>query len=73
MITNIIKRIDQIAIEEPDRIAYDYLGTTNTYGELKQRSDAWAYKITNLRIENKAPIMIWGGQTLKWLLVFWDV
>ena len=39
---NIISRIDRIATENPDRIAYDYLGRTNTYGELKEKSDALA-------------------------------
>ena len=36
---NIISRIDRIATENPDRIAYDYLGRTNTYGELKEKSE----------------------------------
>ncbi len=70
MITNIIKRIDQIAINEPERIAYDYLGKTNTYGELKQRSDDWAHKIDSLKLEENAPIMIWGGQTFEMIACF---
>jgi D-alanine--poly(phosphoribitol) ligase, subunit 1 len=70
VITNIIKRIDQIAINEPERIAYDYLGKTNTYGELKQRSDDWAHKIDSLKLEENAPIMIWGGQTFEMIACF---
>ena len=47
---NIISRIDRIATENPDRIAYDYVGRTNTYGELKEKSDALAayLKASNL-------------------------
>ena len=48
MIKDVIKTIDQIATEDPKRIAYDYLGETNTYGDLKARSDAYAAKISEL-------------------------
>ena len=33
MIKDVIKKIDEIATSDPDRIAYDYLGQTNTYGD----------------------------------------
>ncbi|MDD6416087.1 MAG: D-alanine--poly(phosphoribitol) ligase subunit DltA [Lactobacillus porci] len=66
---NIIKAIDQIAVQEPDRLAYDYLGKTNTYGELKQRSDAWAELLLE-KVPAKAPVMIWGGQTFDMLACF---
>lgn len=65
MIKDVIKKIDEIAASDPDRIAYDYLGQTNTYGDLKKRSDAWAHKIASLDIPDKAPIMIWGGQNFE--------
>ena len=48
MIKDVIKTIDQIATEDPQRIAYDYLGETNTYGDLKARSDAYAAKINEI-------------------------
>ena len=35
MIQDVIKRIDEIAENEPDRVVYDYLGETNTYGDLR--------------------------------------
>ncbi|KRL63001.1 D-alanine--poly(phosphoribitol) ligase subunit DltA [Lactobacillus psittaci] len=70
MIENIIKKIDQIAVQEPNRIAYDYLGTTNTYGDLKKRSDEWAHKISSLDIAAKEPIMIWGGQDFEMIASF---
>ena len=70
MIKDVIKKIDEIATSDPDRIAYDYLGQTNTYGYLKKRSDAWAYKIASLDIPDKAPIMIWGGQNFEMVASF---
>lgn len=70
MIKDVIKTIDQIATEDPQRIAYDYLGETNTYGDLKARSDAYAAKINELDLPEKAPVMIWGG---KWLLVLLEL
>ena len=70
MIQDVIKRIDEIAEQEPDRVVYDYLGKTNTYGELKQRSNAWAHKIVAMDIPDHAPIMIWGGQTFEMVASF---
>ena len=70
MIKNIIKKIDQIALAEPDRIAYDFLGQTNTYGDLKKRSDAWASYIMGLNLSPGSPIMIWGGQTFDMIASF---
>ena len=70
MIKDVIKKIDEIAASDPDRIAYDYLGQTNTYGDLKKRSDAWAHKIASLDIADKAPIMIWGGQNFEMVASF---
>lgn len=70
MIKDVIKTIDQIATEDPNRIAYDYLGETNTYEDLKARSDAYAAKISELDLPEKAPVMIWGGQTFEMIASF---
>lgn len=70
MIKDVIKQIDQIAVNDPDRIAYDYLGKLNTYGDLKRRSDAYAAKIKAMNLPDKAPIMIWGGQTFEMIASF---
>lgn len=70
MIENIIKKIDQIAQDNPDLLVYDYLGKTNTYGDLKKRSDEWATKIASLNLPKGAPIMIWGGQTFEMIASF---
>lgn len=70
LIKDIIEKIDEIANQEPDRVVYDYLGTTNTYGELKKRSDAWAHKISQLNIPAQDAIMVWGGQTFEMVACF---
>lgn len=70
MIKDVIKTIDQIAIDDPNRVAYEYLGQTNTYGDLKKRSDAYAAKIKEMNLPTKAPIMIWGGQTFEMVASF---
>lgn len=70
MINDVIKKIDEVAVAEPTRIAYDYLGQTNTYSELKQRSDAWAHKIAALQLTQDIPIMVWGGQTFEMIASF---
>lgn len=70
MIEDVIKKIEEIAVNDPDRIVYDYLGETNTYGDLKKRSDAWAHKILSLDIPEHDPIMIWGGQTFEMIASF---
>lgn len=70
MIEDVIKKVEEIAINEPDRVVYDYLGETNTYGELKKRSDAWAHKILSLDIPEHDPIMIWGGQNFEMIASF---
>ena len=70
MIENVIKKIDEVAQKEPERIAYDYLGQTNTYGDLKKRSDEWAHKITGLGLSAQSPVMIWGGQDFEMVASF---
>lgn len=70
MINDVIKQIDAIAAKDPERIAYDYLGQTNTYGELKARSNDYAAKIVEAHLPAKAPIMIWGGQTFEMIASF---
>ncbi|WP_395361637.1 D-alanine--poly(phosphoribitol) ligase subunit DltA [Levilactobacillus parabrevis] len=70
MIENMITAIDQFATSDPDRIAYDDLGHTNTYGELKQRSDALAAHLDAMQLPVHAPILVYGGQTFDMMATF---
>ena len=65
MAENLIKAIDRWGIETPTKIAYDYLGKTNTYAELKAYSDALASYLLNLNLPKGAPVIVLEGRTLK--------
>ncbi|MGX6428398.1 D-alanine--poly(phosphoribitol) ligase subunit DltA [Levilactobacillus yonginensis] len=70
MIENMIKAIDQVAQSDPERIAYDYLGQTNTYGDLKQRSDALAAHLDEMDLPRESPVLVYGGQTFDMMATF---
>ncbi|WP_353989463.1 D-alanine--poly(phosphoribitol) ligase subunit DltA [Pediococcus argentinicus] len=72
-ITDVIKTIDQVATAEPSRVAYDYLGQTNTYADLKELSDNLASKIVAMNLEEGAPIMVYGAQTFEVIATFLGV
>ena len=65
-----ITAIDQIAVADPDRLVYDDLGRTNTYGELKRYSDALAERLDALKLPAEAPILVYGGQTFTMMATF---
>ncbi len=67
---NIISRIDRVATENPGRIACDYLGRTNTYGELKEKSDALAAWLKASKLPEKAPLIVFGGQDFQMIATF---
>lgn len=70
MIKNIIKQIDMIAMSDPKRIVYNDLGETNTYQQLKEKSDALALHLIEMNLDNKLPIMIYGNQKFNMLVAF---
>ena len=70
MTATITKQIDQIALEHPDWVAYDYLGTTHTYGQLKDASDAIAASITARGLDRTRPIMVYADQTFATVAAF---
>ncbi|WP_155287386.1 D-alanine--poly(phosphoribitol) ligase subunit DltA [Lacticaseibacillus zhaodongensis] len=66
----IISEIDRNAALHPERIAYDYLGQQNTYGELKAASDAIAANITARYLDRKRPIMVYADQQFTTIAAF---
>lgn len=70
MENKIITRIEHWAKVAPDRVVYDYLGRENTYGELKQYSDALAAKIKSMNLAKDAPVIVYGGQTFEMVATF---
>lgn len=70
MIRDMITAMDHWALQDPERLAYDDLGHTNTYGDLKQRSDALAAHLDKMNLPAHAPIMVYGGQTFNMMATF---
>lgn len=70
IISDFISTIEQHAIQTPNALAYDYLGKTYSYQELKQDSDSFAAYIDGLKLPEKSPIMVFGGQEYQMLAVF---
>ena len=70
MINNVINQIDAIAQKTGDLIAYDELGRTHTYAQLKSASDSLAAYIDSLNLPTGAPIMVYGGQQFEMLASF---
>lgn len=70
MTVDIIKAIDAVATKTPNAVAYNYLGQTNTYAELKQDSDALANYIDGLNLATGSPIMVYGDQTFAMIATF---
>lgn len=70
---NLIATIDNFAVKHPDKIAYNYLGTTNTYSDLKKYSDALADYLLKLDLPKDQPIVVFGGQTFEMIATFLGV
>lgn len=70
MIENLIQQIDKQAKNNPTKIAYNYLGKTNTYKELTWYSDNLAEHLGSIGLEPHSPIMVYGGQTFDMLVAF---
>lgn len=66
----IIEEIDRNAARYPDRVAYEYLGKTNTYGQLKTASDAIAVNIAARNLDRERPIMVYADQQFATIAAF---
>lgn len=70
MIDNMITTIDNWAATSPDAVVYNELGTTHTYLELKQASDAIAQTLDDMELPDGAPIIVFGGQQFAMIASF---
>ncbi|KRN27460.1 D-alanine-activating enzyme [Lactobacillus selangorensis] len=70
MIDNIITAIDHYGETDPERICYIYGQDTNTYGELKTKSDHLAQYFAQSELPDGAPVMVFGGQTFEMIVTF---
>ncbi len=70
MIKNILTTLTQQATAQPDQLAFDYLGQTNTYADLEHRSNSVANYLKTCHLTAKSPVMVYGGQTFDMLVAF---
>lgn len=70
MLHDMIERIEHFAQVQGDFPVYDILGDVHTYSDLKADSDALAAYIDFLKLEEKSPVMVFGGQEYEMLASF---
>lgn len=70
MILDMIQTIEQFAASQPNVPVYNVLGEEHTYSDLKQDSDALAAYIDQLGIQEKSPVLVFGGQEYEMLATF---
>ncbi|MGT2847269.1 D-alanine--poly(phosphoribitol) ligase subunit DltA [Streptococcus massiliensis] len=65
-----IETIEHFAQVQADFPVYNILGDVHSYGQLKRDSDSLAAKIDNLGLEEKSPVVVFGGQEYEMLATF---
>lgn len=70
MITDMIERIEGLAISQKDFPVYNCLGEIHTYGQLKEDSDSIANYIDSLNLEGGSPILVFGAQSYDMMATF---
>lgn len=69
-VSDFIITLDNYAQTQPQQVVYDILGQTYTYAQLKQDSDSLAAHIDTLALNEKSPVMVFGGQDYNMLVAF---
>ncbi|NLI93390.1 MAG: D-alanine--poly(phosphoribitol) ligase subunit DltA [Peptococcaceae bacterium] len=67
---NLVEIIDHYASVCPDRIVHSYRGSSLTYLQLKERSDALASYLIDTYGEDKTPIVVFGHKQHEMLICF---
>lgn len=70
MISDMIERIEHFAQVQGDFPVYNMLGEIHTYSDLKSDSDALATYIDFLKLGEKSPVLVFGGQEYDMLASF---
>ena len=71
LITNLVDAFDQIAMANQDRLAYDEMGRSTTYGELKAAADSLAAWLDQQSLPDHSPILVFGDHQYEMLASFW--
>ncbi|GAX47610.1 D-alanine--poly(phosphoribitol) ligase subunit DltA [Pseudolactococcus reticulitermitis] len=70
IVSDFIATLEHYASTQPNAPVYDFLGKRYTYQQLKQDSDTIAAYIDSLRLPEKSPVMVFGGQEYEMLATF---
>ena len=70
MLHDMIERIEHFAQTQGDFPVYNVLGDVHTYRDLKENSDFLAAYIDFLKLEEKSPVLVFGGQEYDMLATF---
>ena len=70
MLHDMIERIEHFAQTQGDFPVYNILGDVHTYRDLKENSDSLAAYIDFLKLEEKSPVLVFGGQEYDMLATF---
>ncbi|WP_288597883.1 D-alanine--poly(phosphoribitol) ligase subunit DltA [uncultured Streptococcus sp.] len=70
MLHDMIERIGHFAQTQGDFPVYNVLGDVHTYRDLKENSDSLAAYIDFLKLEEKSPVLVFGGQEYDMLATF---
>ena len=68
MLHDMIERIEHFAQTQGDFPVYNILGDVHTYRDLKENSDSLAAYIDFLKLEEKSPVLVFGGQEYDMLV-----
>lgn len=70
MTTSLTDRIDEWAIKTPQKVCYEYNGTTLSYLELKKQSDSLAFFLEKQALPKGAPIVVYGHMSAQIVVAF---
>lgn len=70
MLRDMIESIEHFAQTQGDFPVYNILGDVHTYRDLKENSDSLAAYIDLLKLEEKSPVFVFGGQEYEMLATF---
>lgn len=67
-VLNLVERVRQTALEQPERRAYHFLGSDTTYGEFEQTVSRFAYALQQLGVEKGDHVAFLLGNTPHFLI-----
>lgn len=70
MSKNIITVFEQVAKDNPTRIAYDEMGKTTSYADLQEKVDTLAAWLAKQSLPDRSPILVYGDHQVEMIVSF---